>query len=103
MAGMPEGAAGAGGANRELDREARGRSAEEAIAQAASKRRSLREAPVEDGPVREINFYQVQFRPHREMFSSGTNPIMLLRNLAALGTVSVCQLHAEELPLVGAA
>ena len=32
------------------------------------------------------------------MFSSGTNPIMLLRNLAALGTVSVCHLHAEHLP-----
>ena len=47
---------------------------------------------------REMNFYRVEFRPHREMFSSGTNPIMLLRNLAALGTVSVCQLHAEELP-----
>ncbi len=46
----------------------------------------------------ELNFYRVEFRPHREMFSSGTNPIMLLRNLAALGTVSVCQLHAEELP-----
>jgi two-component system, chemotaxis family, sensor kinase CheA len=53
-----------------------------------------------DGRVvaRELNFYRVEFRPHREMFSSGTNPIMLLRNLAALGTVSVCQLHAEELP-----
>ena len=48
--------------------------------------------------AREMNFYRVEFRPHREMFSSGTNPIMLLRNLAALGTVSVCQLHAEELP-----
>ena len=48
--------------------------------------------------ARELNFYRVEFRPHREMFSSGTNPIMLLRNLAALGTVSVCQLHAEELP-----
>jgi two-component system chemotaxis sensor kinase CheA len=46
----------------------------------------------------ELNFYRVEFRPHREMFLSGTNPIMLLRNLAALGTVSVCQLHAEELP-----
>jgi two-component system, chemotaxis family, sensor kinase CheA len=49
-------------------------------------------------PGRKLNFYQVQFRPHREMFSSGTNPIMLLRNLAALGTVSVCHLHAEDLP-----
>jgi two-component system chemotaxis sensor kinase CheA len=48
--------------------------------------------------AREVNFYRVEFRPHREMFASGTNPIMLLRNLAALGTVSVCQLHAEELP-----
>jgi two-component system, chemotaxis family, sensor kinase CheA len=48
--------------------------------------------------TRELNFYRVEFRPHREMFSSGTNPIMLLRNLAELGTVSVCQLHAEELP-----
>ena len=46
----------------------------------------------------ELNFYRVEFRPHREMFSSGTNPIMLLRNLAALGTVSVCHLHAEDLP-----
>ncbi|MGA3226178.1 MAG: chemotaxis protein CheA [Acidobacteriaceae bacterium] len=58
------------------------------------------EAPLDDGqlPGRELNFYRVEFRPHREMFSSGTNPIMLLRNLAALGAVSVCQLHAEELP-----
>jgi two-component system chemotaxis sensor kinase CheA len=48
--------------------------------------------------ARELNFYRVEFRPHREMFSSGTNPIMLLRNLASLGTVSVCQLHADELP-----
>jgi len=56
--------------------------------------------PLQDGHLagRELNFYRVEFRPHREMFSSGTNPIMLLRNLAALGEVSVCQLHAEELP-----
>jgi two-component system, chemotaxis family, sensor kinase CheA len=55
---------------------------------------------VDDSGVtdRELNFYQVEFRPHREMFSSGTNPIMLLRNLADLGAVSVCQLHAEDLP-----
>jgi two-component system chemotaxis sensor kinase CheA len=46
----------------------------------------------------EMSFYRVEFRPHRAMFSSGTNPIMLLRNLAALGTVSVCHLHAEDLP-----
>jgi two-component system chemotaxis sensor kinase CheA len=48
--------------------------------------------------AREVNLYKVEFHPDREMFSSGTNPIVLLRNLAALGTVSCCHLHAEELP-----
>jgi two-component system chemotaxis sensor kinase CheA len=42
--------------------------------------------------------YKVEFRPDRELFASGTNPIVLLRNLAALGTVSCCHLHCEELP-----
>jgi two-component system chemotaxis sensor kinase CheA len=45
-----------------------------------------------------IKLYKVEFRPDRGMFSSGTNPIVLLRNLAALGTVSCCHLHTEELP-----
>jgi two-component system chemotaxis sensor kinase CheA len=57
-------------------------------------------APVEDkadsGP--ELKVYKVDFRPAREMFSSGTNPIVLLRNLASLGTVSVCELHTDQLP-----
>jgi two-component system chemotaxis sensor kinase CheA len=52
--------------------------------------------PAED--AREVKLYKVEFRPDREMFSSGTNPIVLLRNLAALGTVSCCHLHSEELP-----
>jgi two-component system chemotaxis sensor kinase CheA len=49
---------------------------------------------------REIKLYTVEFRPDRELFSSGTNPIVLLRNLAALGTVSCCHLHTEDLPLL---
>ena len=49
-------------------------------------------------PQSELNFYKVEFRPDRELFSSGTNPITLLRNLSALGTVSCCHLHADELP-----
>lgn len=53
-------------------------------------------APEKDG--REIALYKVEFRPDREMFSSGTNPITLLRNLAAMGAVSCCHLHSEELP-----
>jgi two-component system, chemotaxis family, sensor kinase CheA len=77
-------------------------SSEGDIAPAESKRKVSPEAPVDDGrtPGQALNFYQVEFRPHRELFSSGTNPIMLLRNLAALGTVSVCQLHAENLPFL---
>ena len=42
--------------------------------------------PVQDD--REIRLYSVEFRPDRELFDSGTNPIVLLRNLAALGAVS---------------
>jgi two-component system, chemotaxis family, sensor kinase CheA len=77
-------------------------SSEEVIARAASERKVPPEAPVDEdrAPGQELKFYQIEFRPHREMFSSGTNPIMLLRNLAALGTVSVCQLHAEDLPFL---
>jgi len=52
--------------------------------------------PEEDG--RAITLYKVEFCPDRELFSSGTNPIVLLRNLASLGTVSCCHLHTEELP-----
>ena len=47
---------------------------------------------------RKINFYKVEFSPDREIFASGTNPITLLRNLAAMGTVSCCTLHTEDLP-----
>jgi two-component system chemotaxis sensor kinase CheA len=54
--------------------------------------------PAPAGDAREIKLYKVEFRPDREMFSSGTNPITLLRNLAALGTVSCCHLHSEQLP-----
>jgi two-component system, chemotaxis family, sensor kinase CheA len=76
--------------------------AEESAEQAKSKENAALEEPLAGGrdPGRELNFYRVEFRPHRDLFSSGTNPIMLLRNLAALGTVSICQLHAEELPFL---
>jgi two-component system, chemotaxis family, sensor kinase CheA len=47
---------------------------------------------------RQISLYKVEFRPGPKMFSSGTNPIVLLRNLAAMGTVSCCHLHDDELP-----
>jgi two-component system chemotaxis sensor kinase CheA len=46
----------------------------------------------------EIKLYTVEFHPDREIYSSGTNPIVLLRNLAELGTASCCHLHTEDLP-----
>jgi two-component system chemotaxis sensor kinase CheA len=46
----------------------------------------------------EIKLYKIDFRPNREMFASGTNPIVLLRNLIGLGSVGVCELHDEQLP-----
>jgi two-component system chemotaxis sensor kinase CheA len=52
--------------------------------------------PIAEG--QELKLYQVEFCPGRNLFSSGTNPIMLLRNLAGMGTVRSCHLHAEELP-----
>lgn len=45
-----------------------------------------------------FTLYKVEFRPDHEMFSSGTNPIVLLRNLAALGEVSVSHLDSDDLP-----
>ena len=55
--------------------------------------------PVED--ARRAVLYKVSFRPDPELLASGTNPILLLRNLAALGTVSCCLLHTEGLPPLG--
>jgi len=54
--------------------------------------------PAPETDAKEITLYKVEFRPDREIFSSGTNPITLLRNLAALGTVSCCHLHTDDLP-----
>ena len=59
---------------------------------------STEDAPQPAPDDRELKLYNVEFRPDRELFESGTNPIVLLRNLAALGTVSCCHLHSEELP-----
>jgi two-component system, chemotaxis family, sensor kinase CheA len=98
-AGMPDGAAQLAGEIESLCGGVHG-SAEAPTEQTAGNPLASPPETVDDkrAPHREMNFYQVEFRPQREMFSSGTNPIMLLRNLAALGAVSVCQLHAEDLP-----
>lgn len=56
----------------------------------------LASSPVEDS--RSLNLYKIEFRPDRELFMSGTNPIVLLRNLAALGAVSCCHIHDDDLP-----
>jgi two-component system, chemotaxis family, sensor kinase CheA len=75
------------------------RPAEDASNQTASARVEDSVRPAQgEAAGQGLTLYQVEFRPNRDMFSSGTNPIMLLRNLASLGTVSVCRLHAEDLP-----
>ncbi len=42
--------------------------------------------------------YRVGLRPQREMFASGCNPLLLVRNLAALGSVDACELDLTALP-----
>jgi len=42
--------------------------------------------------------FRVSFQPNREMFSSGTNPLLLIRNLGALGTVHSCEMDISALP-----
>lgn len=65
---------------------------------AADPERADTKMTAEAGSGGTLSLYQVEFRPDRELFSSGTNPIVLLRNLAALGDVSVTRLHADDLP-----
>lgn len=58
------------------------------------------EAPAAEvsAPTEELTFYKVSFKPARELFDSGTNPILLLRNLADLGAVSCIHLDTSEIP-----
>jgi two-component system chemotaxis sensor kinase CheA len=72
--------------------------AETAAAEAVEASLPEENPPAPEDDAKEIALYKVEFHPDREMFSSGTNPITLLRNLAAMGTVSCCHLHTEELP-----
>jgi two-component system chemotaxis sensor kinase CheA len=51
-----------------------------------------------DYRVADLKMYRIEFRPDPEMFSSGTNPIVLLRNLAKLGSACVTHLHPQNLP-----
>jgi two-component system chemotaxis sensor kinase CheA len=42
--------------------------------------------------------YRVCFHPSPEIFRSGSNPLLLVRNLAMLGTVASCLLDSSALP-----
>jgi two-component system, chemotaxis family, sensor kinase CheA len=46
----------------------------------------------------DLKVYTVELEPAREMFLSGANPIMLIRNLASLGTLTCCQVDTAGLP-----
>jgi len=41
--------------------------------------------------------WRIRFKPHRNIFSNGTNPALLLRELGSLGTCSIVS-HLEDLP-----
>ncbi|MFT4114997.1 chemotaxis protein CheA [Silvibacterium sp.] len=45
-----------------------------------------------------MTVFRVEFRPNADMFMSGNNPLLQLRDLASLGTVSTCELHLDRLP-----
>ncbi len=51
----------------------------------------------EAAPTTTSSAFKIHFSPRREMFSSGTNPLVLLRNLASLGSATTT-LHIGELP-----
>ena len=70
----------------------------EALASNAPQAAEPETAAPEESAEATLAAYRVTFRPDREMFQSGTNPIVLLRNLAELGEVSVTHLDARELP-----
>ncbi len=82
----------------ELDARIRALMPEEAAAIEPAPKALPRQTHDATGHGRKINLYKVEFHADQEMFSSGINPIVLLRNLAAMGTVSCCHLHDDELP-----
>jgi two-component system, chemotaxis family, sensor kinase CheA len=42
--------------------------------------------------------YRIMFAPHGEVFSQGMDPVLLVRNLSALGDVLRCELHLADIP-----
>lgn len=46
----------------------------------------------------DLKIYTVELEPARDIFSSGANPIMLIRNLASLGTLGSCRVDTAALP-----
>jgi two-component system chemotaxis sensor kinase CheA len=48
--------------------------------------------------VRAEHRYRVVFQPHPEILASGNNPLLLVRNLLALGPVHSCVLDVSSLP-----
>ncbi len=65
----------------------------------AAELHSSSSSSTEDSAVRKSeHIFTVDCRPAREIFETGTNPIVLLRNLLSLGSASKCQLHTDQLP-----
>lgn len=45
-----------------------------------------------------LHTFRIHFRPAPDIFSNGTNPILLLRNLRDLGEVTHCEIETQKLP-----
>ena len=64
----------------------------------------IADMPIASGPAMSESGerrYRVVFQPHAEILASGSNPLLLVRNLAALGQVHRCDLDASRLPALG--
>lgn len=46
------------------------------------------------------NLFRIRFRPSPEILSTGTNPILLLRNLRDLGEIYSCKIDKQQLPAI---
>ncbi len=68
----------------------------ESLHKKATPETSAEAAPAADS--RPEQTYRVVFQPHPEILTSGNNPLLLVRNLAALGTVHSCVLDVSSLP-----
>ncbi len=58
--------------------------------------------PANSVPRRKIKVYDILFKPNRNFFESGNEPLLYIRDLAEHGTILQSRLNTEELPALSA-